>query len=304
VRKDSFSVDDLPRFSPWPARLLGLEPWRQRRKSRAQVTREYEQEKWGPLLQRYLTTGATADVATVFSWSVEGIDRMCCIDGDRLQLLSSLDANRRLLEIVEDTIRPYLPAPALAELGAGFGNVILNVALAERARCGRLLAGEYTPSGVELIRRLSAAAGFQVDAGLCDFSASKMTVLPIPSDAVIFTCFAAHYVRILPDSFVEFLCELAPRLVVHFEPCYEHCDGESLLGLMQRRYIELNDYNRNLVTLLRTYEKKGWIVLLGERPHVFGTNPFLPLSILLWRPARSAGRSRIVRRRRHQGNEA
>lgn len=50
MRKKKYTLDDLPRFSPWPARLLGLEPWGQRTKSSDEILREYEHENWGPLL--------------------------------------------------------------------------------------------------------------------------------------------------------------------------------------------------------------------------------------------------------------
>lgn len=47
-----FTLDDLPRFSPWPRRLLGLETWQQRQKTSEEISREYENEKWGSLLNQ------------------------------------------------------------------------------------------------------------------------------------------------------------------------------------------------------------------------------------------------------------
>ena len=55
---------------------------------------------------------------------------------------------------------------------------------------------------------------------------------------------------------------------------------------MRRRYIELNDYNRNLLGLLRSFEKVGQIRLLEHRPCVFGGQPFNPTSIIVWSPDR------------------
>ena len=45
--------------------------------------------------------------------------------------------------------------------------------------------------------------------------------------------------------------------MIHIEPCYEHCEGKTLLGLMRRRYIQVNDYNTNLVTVLREQSERG-----------------------------------------------
>ncbi|MDA0991672.1 MAG: hypothetical protein O3A51_13095, partial [Verrucomicrobia bacterium] len=51
------TINDLPRFSKWPARLLGIEPWAQRTKSRDEIDREYETESWGAYLGRIQQEG-------------------------------------------------------------------------------------------------------------------------------------------------------------------------------------------------------------------------------------------------------
>jgi hypothetical protein len=75
-------------------------------------------------------------------------------------------------------------------------------------------------------------------------------------------------------------------VVINVEPCYEHCEGKTLLGLMRRRYIEVNDYNTNLVTVLREQRDRGVIDILEELPAVFGSNPLLAASVIVWRPLR------------------
>ena len=57
------------------------------------------------------------------------------------------------------------------------------------------------------------------------------------------------------------------------------------LGLLRKRYVEVNDYNRNLVGLLRGRQAAGAVRLLEERPAAFGTNALLPASVLAWAPA-------------------
>jgi hypothetical protein len=53
---------------------------------------------------------------------------------------------------------------------------------------------------------------------------------------------------------------------------------------MRRRYIEINDYNRNLVTVLEAAEKEGRIRILTQSPNLFGRNPLLPASLIAWKP--------------------
>jgi hypothetical protein len=280
----TLTLDDMPKHSVWPARLLGLEPWEPRRKSVDEVVREYEGEKWGPLLQKVREIGRPVSCAEVDEWSVGSLPAMFCSAGDTFELLPPMTALDRHVDMAESAIRPYLPASALVELGAGYGSVIL--ALARRAPLSGtpMMAGEFTDSGTALIATLAAAQGSAVAAGRCDFRSPQITPMAIPPGAVIFTSHAVPYVPWLEMTFVDALSSFRPKAVIHLEPCYEHCDPRTLLGLMRRRYIEVNGYNRNLATLLHIAEDAGTINILEERPALFGTNALLPASLLVWSP--------------------
>ena len=71
---------------------------------------------------------------------------------------------------------------------------------------------------------------------------------------------------------------------MHLEPRYEQCDRHTLLGHLRRRYIQVNDYNTNLVALLHDQQDRGLIRILEERPTVFGMNPLLAASVIAWIP--------------------
>ena len=47
----SASLNELPLYSRWPARLLGLEPFERKIKNETELNREYELEQWNPLLE-------------------------------------------------------------------------------------------------------------------------------------------------------------------------------------------------------------------------------------------------------------
>lgn len=139
-----------------------------------------------------------------------------------------------------------------------------------------------------MISALSAAEGLLVETGRCDLTTSPVTDMRIPPGAVIYTSYAVQYVPRITSALVDELALLAPSAVIHIEPCYEHCEGKTLLGLMRRRYIEVNDYNTNLVTVLHQQRDRGVIEILEERPAVFGSNPLLAASVIVWRPLRLA----------------
>jgi hypothetical protein len=208
---------------------------------------------------------------------------LCSIEGS-LELLSAKEAHQRYIDLVENVLTPYLPASALVELGAGYGNIILALGKRQPLAEMRIIAGEYTASGVELIERLARAEGVKIEVGHCDFALPTIADFFIPENAVIFTSYATPCVPKLPTEFVTALSAYRPQAVVNIEPCYEYCDTKSLLGLMRRRYIEVNDYNTNLLTLLYDRRQEGLIRILEERPCVFGSNPLLAASVIVWAP--------------------
>ena len=279
-----YTLDDLPRFSPWPARLLGLEPWEPKCKTAQEVTREYEVEKWGPLLAKVRQAQQPISLAQVDEWHLGNLPPALCSINGQLDMLPPQEAHQQYLNIIEGVLKQYLPTSALIELGAGYGSIILGLAETESFRQTRLLAGEYTASGMELIHTLAKAQSLAIETAYCDFAWPTVTELSIPAGAILFTSFATHYVPKLSPDFINQLTQFQPRIVAHFEPCYEHCDSTTLLGLMRRRYIEVNDYNRNLATLLYEQQQQGRIKILEERPAVFGTNSLLAASIIVWQP--------------------
>jgi hypothetical protein len=277
------SLDELAAHSPWPARLLGLAPWDPKLKTPAEVTREYEDEKWGPLWQQVQGEAGPVTLATINSWFEEtGLE--FCSQESEFVLLTATEANHTWLDLVAKQLKTWLPAPALVELGCGYGNVLLSMAKRFALDAREIIAGEFTKSGVELVNYLARQEKLRVTSGRCDLSAPGITSLPIPPDSVIYTSYATHYVRHFTPRFVEDLCSFGPRIVIHFEPCYEHTGSDSLIGLMRRRYIEINDYNRNLITVLETAEREGRIRICTQSPNVFGRNPLLPASLIAWRP--------------------
>ncbi|HMB45895.1 MAG TPA: hypothetical protein VKL21_08740 [Candidatus Methanoperedens sp.] len=283
MKKNNYSLNDLPHFSPWPARLLGIEPCEQRYKTPEEITREYNYEKWGTLLNRVIGSKEVS-IEDVERWVLEDTPVSLCSVEDEFELLSTIEASRRHAELMENIIKSYLPATALVELGAGYGNIILGLAKKEPFKKMSLIAGEYTASGVELITQLAQIQKIHIQAEHCDFFSDSVLDFTIPEDALIYTSFAAHYVPKLSNNFIRSLSEFHPKAVIHAEPCYEHFNRLTLLGLLRRRYMEVNDYNTNLVTLLHDQQDKGLIKILEERPAVFGMNPLLPASLLVWTP--------------------
>ena len=205
-------------------------------------------------------------------------------DGSDLFETTARDAHLRYRDFVASILKDYLPASALVELGAGYGSVIVDMARRPEFVGVPAFGLELTPAGTQLIRHMSAAEDVSVTAGECDMLASRVTDVAVPKGSLIFTSYAAYYEPRLEKTFLDGLAALRPKAVILIEPCYEHCDESTLLGLLRRRYIEVNDCNTNLATLLHEQREAGSVKILDERKAAFGPNPLLAASVIAWEP--------------------
>ena len=283
VRNKEYCVNDLPKYSLWPARLLGLEKWEQKIKTTEEIMREFEHEKWGQLLEKVEQKNKPIFVEEVDEWYYQNNSPQLCNIKNRLVLLNYRKSHKIYLDLLKKIFKKYLPASALIELGAGYGSVIIPLAGRKPFCHIPIYAGEYTVSGTKLIRIISQNEKKQVIAGHCDFNLPGFLDFEIPMGGIIFTSYSLHYLPKLTNKLIESFLSLNPKVIINIEPCYDHFAGNTLIDLMRRKYIEVNDYNRNFVTLLKECEKKGKIEILEELPVLFGTNPFLPASVMVWK---------------------
>ncbi len=260
-------------------------------KTPAAIEREYGVEKWGKLLERAREFPDGADLATVDGWVNEGAPSTLVAVGDELVEMTAREAHAAYRDFMEGVLAPYLPATSLTELGCGYGSVILAMARRSPFSGIPLFAGDYTATGPTLALLIATTEQIGITAGACDFTRSPVTSVDVPAGSLIYTSYAAQCVEPLTNAFVDRIAALKPAAVVHIEPVLEHCDPDTVLGLLRRRYIEANGYNRNLVTLLHEEAARGRIRLLEETRSAFGTNPLLAASVIAWAPVEDATRT-------------
>lgn len=281
----TLSINDLPVYSPWPARLLCANSWKPRSKSLSEVLREYQNEKWTNLLAFVRSLKKPPVLEDVFQF-LDAKSSMPCLVAGELILMEPRKARIANIRALVDFIvgmEDLDVFTSVLELGAGFGQIILSLA-AEPALDGKSFFGaELTQSGCELIQLLSTSSTMNVKS--CDFYSSNIFDFELPSRSLVFTSYAACYLENGAEDFLLKLIRHFPARVIHFEPIYETILDTTLLGLMQKKYIEINGYNRNLWGALRQLEKKGKIRILEEKRELFAINPFFPPSLLVWEPA-------------------
>lgn len=277
-------LNELPKYSSWPKRLLGLEPFDPKKKTKEEIDREYNTDKWGLLLSALKNDSEVWDLDRADSFFLGDASIPISI-GDALYLTHPRVGRHSFIREILSRLTPFLPTHSLVELGAGFGSVLLRIAMSPEFRNAAIFGAEYTQNGVAAMRELVKLHKLQVKLGECDFTARQMTTMQIPTGSLVYTCMAVPCVPQLPEYFVDNILDLRPSMVVHFEPCVEHYDN-SVLGLLRQRYIRLNDYNTNLRRLLADREEKGEIIIIREEKAFFGENPLLPCSFIAWKPNR------------------
>lgn len=280
------TINDLPKFSKWPARLLGIEPWEQKVKSKKEIDREYELESWGAYLKRIRNEGLDDEVTahTLDNWQCEPDTPILYSKNDAFFQDSFGSAYSEYVDVIKGYVNDFLPTESMVELGCGYGSVMLSLAECPEFDEVNFLAAEYTPSGKELTKICAINQGIEIIVGQCNFMNEELTDLIIPEKSIVFTCATACTLPKLPDVFIPAIREYNPKVVIHFEPIYAHHNRNTLLDMMRRRYVEVNDYNRNLLTLLKENESNGSIRILIEDPAVIGINPLFPISVIAWEP--------------------
>lgn len=276
------SLNDLPRYSQWPARLLGLSTWERPNRTRGKVTSEYERDKYARCLEFADAAKVVPDVEEVrrYEFSEENQD-VCAAWGDELGAAALMDAYEDYYALIANTVLPLLEnGTTVIELGCGYGYNLSMLKRRTNVKCS-YIGGDYAQTAVELAGKIFSDEK-DVRVGHFDFYDTSYKLLEtLEGPLVVFT---AHAIEQLPDVRNLFPALSAHRekirAVVHCEPVYEYY-GDNLLGLLRKRYIEANDYNRNLVSELRSRARE--IEIVKEQKNMFGFNALNPTSVIEWR---------------------
>ena len=281
-------LDDLAAYADDIPYLLGLEAAPQILYKNAEtVQREFNQDKWGILLEK-LRSVDNASIEDADQFNTGENKYQVFYSGERLYLADLELVQRIYFDFIRGKLMPLLEKTQhLVELGAGYGSIILKLAALPSLSQIRYTAGEFTETGINCIRLLAASKHLSLEADYCDLNNLNLCVFDIPENSVFLTCWAMAYLKGFPRSTLHEIIRHKPTVVVHIEPMYEHWSKNSLLHLLWKRYLLLNDYNQTILSALKSYEKEGLIKITEESKNLFGNNPLAPFSIIKWIPIES-----------------
>lgn len=276
------ALQDLPAYSPWPARLLGLEPFEQQVRNNDKIAAEYDRDKFLACRERYRASGGTLDPVSL-RFSIDAApDR-----GERdtvwqgaLKLATREEQIALLFGLLDEVMAaPIARAGTVVELGTAFGANLWH--FAQRFPDQTFVGGDYSDNAIALAGELYRDIdNLRVDK--LDFYAERYDLLDgLEAPVLVFT---SQAIEQLPRyrTFLDAITRHREAIgeVIHLEPARDLDDG-SLLGQMRRRYNQLNDYNPDLVASLRARESD--IEIIDLRQDVFGFNAFNSLSLVHWR---------------------
>ena len=207
--------------------------------------------------------------------------QICVSYRDQLRIISVDDARRESCilrwQAMEESIES---SRYVIELGCGYGYNLY--ALHDYHTPGpAYIGGEYSKNAVELAGTFTGKGVDVIEFNFLDPDSYKF-LDDLDGPITIFTCHAIEQLS-LNSVFLQALFERQDQIrdVFHFEPIYGF-ESTTLLGMMRKRYTEINGYNRNLLfDLQAVWEDR--IKIVSASLDMFGMNPLNPTSVIHWR---------------------
>lgn len=277
------SLNELPKYSPWIKKIVGLESFESINRTEAKNYKEYDEDKFGFYLN-YIKKHAGTSIEDIryLEKNRQRTDTVCISKNGRLFLTNQEYALGAELDLIIRTLGPIIKkSDVVIDLGAGYGYHLSR--LADTFPNHRYVGGDFSTNAITLAKRV--ARNKKISIMPFNFYDKRWEILECIkySRALIFT-FAS--IAQLPKAmpFFEGIRQYKDKIlqVVHFEPIYELYDhGDMLLGLLRKKYTLLNDYNTDLLSTLKNADLEAEI--LDIKFDVWGHNPLLPLSMIQWR---------------------
>lgn len=284
--REKVHLNNLPAWSDWPARLLGLAPWCTPSRTIEKIDQEYDKDKYARCLDYCVHAGenTTPEEVKQFEIGSGAADKTCVSWGNDLYEVCPSEARADYYQLLLDTARAEVEkCETVAELGCGYGYNLWM--LKQHFPTKAFVGGEYSKNAVQLASRL-----YQYDPKIRVlhfnfYDEKSYTFLErVKPPVVVLTVHAIEQLQSaspILDALLRYR-EIV-QAVFHLEPVFQLQD-ETLLGLMRHRYVVINDYNRDLLSEL---QKRSYIRILDIQTNVIGLNPLNPTSVIQWEFSRT-----------------
>jgi hypothetical protein len=275
--------NELPQYSPWSARMLGLSDWKRSERTEDELEREFELETYAPQYDYLVKNKNVNDFYSLHTSIYPEMNSAVCVIKNKFKKLSMENAISMDVAVIAKRVNSFLPASAIVDIGAGNGRTIITLGTQKEFTDIPLYALEKMVSARNIINTMSLRNNMPVVVGQCDLTKNPLTVIDIPKDAIIYTNYVIHEIGILPEDIIESFIRLNPKMVIHFEPFLSFYDPMTIHGQFRIAYMKINKYNMEFDAQL--HQLNGNLIeIVAEEENIFGMNPYLPKSMIAWRP--------------------
>lgn len=263
---EQISINDYLNIdNPWSKRLLGFTDF-QKKRDVQQIENEYNLEKYAKLLPFDFNTAEEYKAKEFEQAGLHPLTGTIHISqGDTIYKTSMVNARKIYNELMRSKLHKYA-SENICELGCGYG---YNLSLSEK----KVYGGEYSSNAVKIAKKIG------LDVSEFNYYNEEDYNFLRP-DTTIFT---THSIEQIPDAttIIDNLEKHKNKInyVIHFEPTVIK-ERTSLLGMMRNKYMELNDYNRNLLYILK---EKSNIEIIELEIDIFGLVPLNTTNLIIWK---------------------
>lgn len=276
------SINELPRYSPWPARILNMEPFEQLVRDMNTIDMEYDKDKYARLLDYCKKAQHNLTVIDLKEYELSYLNEELYISREGQLYLAT---HREYITLENETIVKALSGPVaevdvVVELGCGYG---YNIAILDEAYPGRRwLGGEYSNNALK-IAGLAHSGCRNISISRFNWYDDEWPIMGeldnIGGKALIFTKHTIEQFTYSKDVLTK-ITKYKNRIagVMHLEPVYELAMGNTLLDMMRRQYTRIRGYNKDIISVLKSMDVK----ILDTQYDIIGGNALNPTSLVYW----------------------
>jgi hypothetical protein len=250
-----------------------------RRRHRDQVAADYEQGAWaGELRQQYWLKAPTLHDYLIPETQGEVI----VLHDGRLARTSPADYYQfRLQKVIELISENDGGATELVELGSGTGRNIFSLSTARRWK--RLWGYDISDNGIKVAQSVKERYRVEeAEFGKLDLIADDFGTLECLRDATVFTYLCLEQLPGHAEQILRKLLKAGVRRGIHIEPSLDLFRPWRLRDLSTISYVWRQNYQRKLISALRTLETEGRIKIERmERPG-FAPSPAHEPNLVVW----------------------
>ncbi len=280
--------DKISQYSDLPS-ILYDKTSKVKYKSHQSIIREFEKEKWKSLIS--LSESPKTKIGDLSAMMhIETSLKPFLYDGS-IYVDSPLSISDQFIDSSIDILKDIYTkheCSSLVEVGAGYGRLLIPLIDAiENCKIEKVLGLDLTEASGLILSNLSKGLNYNIESSVIDISGKNAVrhdkkLLLSAEKPLIFSCQTIMYTPKIDNDFITLMETWRDGIFCNIEPVFYENASHGLQNL-QRTYIILNDYNRNLEKKLSYYADKGIIEILYSDDHLISENVFLPLKIYVWK---------------------